>query len=68
MRLCEGVDYQAFASRFGRSFESVFGKGFSAYEPQGLVICDGAHCAFTTRGMLVSNAILSEVLDFSGEI
>ena len=68
MRLCEGVDYQAFARRFGRSFESVFGKGFSAYEPHGLVICDGAHCAFTTRGMLVSNAILSEVLDFSGEI
>jgi oxygen-independent coproporphyrinogen-3 oxidase len=65
MRLTEGVCASEFARRFGCDFEAVFGKRLEAYEPHGLVerTDDGWH--FTREGFYVSNAILSEILDFS---
>ena len=65
MRLTEGVCASEFARRFGCDFEAVFGKRLAAYERHGLVerTDDGWH--FTREGFYVSNAILSEILDFS---
>ena len=65
MRLCEGVSAKAFATRFNADFEELFGKKLAAYEPDGFVRRTRDGWAFTAKGFSVSNAILSEVLDFS---
>ncbi len=66
MRLCEGISRAAFERRYGMDF-APFAVALEHYIPLGLVkpIEDGY--AFTPEGMYVSNAILSEILDFSGE-
>ncbi len=64
MRLTEGVDEREFASRFGASFEDTFGKRLAAYTEGGFVKKTDTRWAFTPSGMYVSNAILSEILEF----
>ncbi len=66
MRLTEGVDEADFMRRFKRSFESVFGKATEKFVRSGLVIRNGGRCAFTDNGFYLSNAVLSEILDFEG--
>ena len=63
-RLCEGVDEAVFEERFGVSFAKLFGKQLAPYLTAGLVLHEDAHYRFTKEGMLVSNAILSQILDF----
>ena len=65
LRLSEGVDVAQFESRFGSSFESLFGKALRRYVPMGLVRVANNRFAFTEEGMYVSNAILSEILTFA---
>jgi oxygen-independent coproporphyrinogen-3 oxidase len=65
MRLTEGVCASEFARRFGCDFEAVFGKRLAAYERHGLVERTDDGWRFTREGFYVSNAILSEILDFS---
>jgi coproporphyrinogen III oxidase-like Fe-S oxidoreductase len=65
MRLAEGVDKADFLHRFGTSFESCYGE--LAPLVQGGFLKNTDTCvAFTARGMQLSNAILSEWLDFGG--
>ena len=64
MRLFEGIDEQEFFSRFGVAFTDTYG-GVERYAAAGLLTRENGRIAFTERGMLVSNAILSEWLDFS---
>ena len=64
MRLFRGVDEQEFTKRFGISFADAYGP-FDRYIAAGLLTRDRGRVAFTEKGMLVSNAILSEWLDFS---
>lgn len=64
MRLCEGVSASAFEARFGMDFEEAFGQKLSRYRNGGFVRKTEDGYAFTPEGMYVSNAILSEVLDF----
>ena len=63
MRLFDGIDLADFEHRFGTSFEKVYGEtahlataGFLNKTPKAV--------AFTEKGMRVSNAILSDWLDF----
>ena len=63
MRLFEGIDEADFSTRFGTSLEdaycispALFGGGFLTKTPRGI--------AFSEKGMRVSNAILSDWLDF----
>ena len=65
MRLSEGVSATEFQRRFGCDFEDAFGKRLAAYERHGLVERGGDGWHFTRQGFYVSNAILSEILDFS---
>lgn len=65
MRLTDGVDADKFEERFGESFEKTFGSRLSAYERQGLTKRTDNGWCFTKEGFYVSNAILSEILDFS---
>ena len=63
MRLSEGIRISDFEARFGQSFEESFGHKIRKYVPE-YVTFHGDRCAFTPRGMFVSNFILSDVLDF----
>lgn len=64
MRLAEGIVAKEFEARFGESFFEGFGKRLKRYEQGGFVRVSPEGISFTPRGMYVSNAILSEVLDF----
>lgn len=66
-RLCEGVNIPAFESRFGVSFDGTFGKKLKLFEAEGLVLREGERCYLSREGMLVSNTILSDVLDFTSQ-
>ena len=62
MRLADGISFSDFAAKFGREFLSEFGE-FAKYRGE-FVKIDANNCRFTEKGMLVSNYILSDVLDF----
>lgn len=64
MRLCEGLDAGAFRERFGKAPDAYLSR-LSRYLEEGFVRRTERGIAFTVRGMLVSNSILSEILDFS---
>ena len=65
LRLEKGIDKRAFASRFGVEFDAVYGARLAPYIGSGFVLDSAECCRFTTSGFLVSNTILSEVLDFA---
>lgn len=67
MRLCEGVDVAAFDSRFGISFEETYGKKLAPFQTAGLVLYEQGRYALSRAGMLVSNTILSDILDFASQ-
>ena len=61
MRLSEGVDFGDFYARFGLRFQDVFPR-FAKFAPE-FVEIDDRGCRFAQKGMLVSNAILSDALN-----
>ena len=63
MRLTEGVDFSALIRAYGDQ-ATRYRDALAAYEAHGLVTADGGRIAFTRDGSYVSNAILSNVLDF----
>ncbi len=65
LRLEKGIDKRAFASRFGVEFDAVYGARLAPYIGSGFMLDSAECCRFTTSGFLVSNTILSEVLDFA---
>ena len=64
MRLAEGVRFADFEVRFGIAFDEYFGSSLRYASDPTLVHRDTASISFTPAGMRVSNAILSEWLDF----
>ena len=63
MRLFDGIDLADFAHRFGSSFEDAYG-GTDRLVAAGFLQKNKERIAFSEKGMRVSNAILSEWLDF----
>ena len=65
LRLAEGLKNQAFQARFGHGAQAFFAK-LEPWIEKGYLrrTADGA--AFLPKGFLVSNAILSEIVDFEG--
>ena len=63
MRLFDGIELADFSHRFGTNFEKEYGDT-SALEAAGYLLRTDGRIAFTERGMRVSNAILSDWLDF----
>ena len=59
MRLEEGIDIQKFNALFNADFYERYGSVFEKFSPE-YVYIDKKRCAFTDKGMLVSNYILSE--------
>jgi oxygen-independent coproporphyrinogen-3 oxidase len=64
MRLAKGLSAAAYEERFGEPLSESYGRRLEAYLSTGLVKRMGDGYAFTPEGMYVSNAILSEILDF----
>ena len=65
LRLREGLHIPTLENRFGVDFEERFGRRLDAYRKMRLVGRDGESVFLTAEGMYVSNAILSDLLDFS---
>lgn len=63
MRLAEGLREQAFAARFGHSAKTFFAK-LEPWIEKGYVRRMAEGAAFTPAGFLVSNPILSEIVEF----
>lgn len=63
-RLSDGLDTTQFASKFGASFENLYGAKLSKYINGGFVRRRGSAYSFTPAGMFVSNYILSDILEF----
>lgn len=63
MRLFDGIDLADFERRFGTSFETAYGE-IAPLLQGGFLERKEGRLAFTEQGMRVSNAILSDWLDF----
>ena len=63
MRLFDGIELADFAHRFGSSFEDAYGDT-DRLVAAGFLQKNKERIAFSEKGMRVSNAILSEWLDF----
>jgi oxygen-independent coproporphyrinogen-3 oxidase len=59
MRLREGIDIEEFGRLFSVDFMERYGNAFRRFAPEYITI-DDKRCAFTDKGMFVSNYILSE--------
>ena len=66
MRLFDGIDLADFSHRFGTSFENAYGST-DRFAAAGFLQKYDGRIAFTEKGMRVSNAILSDWLDFGEE-
>ena len=65
LRLARGIDTSEYRRKFGRGFYEDY-PCVSNYLRQGFFCICGERIAFTEKGFLVSNGILSDMLDFSG--
>ena len=63
-RLARGVSKNDFANRFGMSFDANYLDKMQKFIDGKLIIADKNGYRLSRRGMLVSNYILSEILDF----
>ena len=64
MRLAEGISLSDLASRFGKSAAEKIQASLKKYVGGGFVTATEDRLAFTPQGFLVSNTILSDVLEF----
>ena len=64
MRLTEGISLPKLRARFGEASAGRIQKSLASYETGGFVRKTENGFAFTPKGFLVSNTVLSEVLDF----
>ena len=68
LRLNRGLNTDEFKLIFGLDFEKMYQDLLSAYIEGGFMVHRGRTYAFTTKGMFVSNYILSSMLDFDSSI
>lgn len=63
-RLVAGVDSREFMYRFGRPFDSLYGKKCEKFIQNGYMTARGGVYSLTPAGMFISNYILSDILEF----
>ncbi len=63
MRLSSGIELSEFETRAKKSFFEFYGRTNELIK-NGYIKCTDGHIAFTDKGFFVSNAILSDMLDF----
>lgn len=64
LRLTSGINLAEFKARYGKSFYDFYPKA-NLLTAQGFFQSDGDRLSFTDKGFFVSNAILSDMLDFN---
>ena len=64
MRTSSGVNEKDFYKKFGKNFFDVFGEKLEPFCREGLVVRESGRCVFTDKGFYLSNAVLSEILEF----
>lgn len=64
LRLAAGISEREFVSKFGLSFESLYGKKCEMFIKNGFMTAKNGVYALTPAGMFVSNYIISEILEF----
>ena len=62
LRLCEGLNNEAFKSRFDTDIPEVYLKKAKEFQRYGLTFADGKNIRLTTKGFLLSNEIISRVI------
>ncbi len=62
LRTVEGLDLDALKARFGFAFDDTARTKLDAYARAGLCSLDAGTVTLTRKGMLVSNAILAEII------
>jgi len=68
LRLKSGLDVDKYESIFNESFEEKYSNCLKEYIKHGFMQKIGNNYSFTTKGMYVSNYILSAMLDFDSNI
>ena len=63
LRLKSGIVFNEYERRFGRPLSQDFIKKCRLFEKQGLAVCDHNHVALTAQGLLLSNTIISNLLE-----
>lgn len=63
-RLTDGLNTMKFAEMFGISFENLYGSKLTRYLKNGFMVRNNGAYVLTPAGMLVSNYILSDILEF----
>lgn len=64
LRLAAGISVREFSDRFGKDFEAHYAPRLKPFIRAGLACHADGRYALTPRGMLVSNSILCELVDF----
>lgn len=64
LRTADGISKSEFLARFGVDFDEKYGKRVEKFKKMGYFCEKGDALALTERGFEVSNAILTEILDF----
>jgi len=62
LRLLEGVDMDAFRTRFGVSVDEAFADALKRHEGLGLLERAGGHLRLTERGLLLANEVFVDLL------
>lgn len=62
LRLTRGISEADFAKNFGRSIAKIYGDVLKKLESQGLLVWQQGHIFLTSRGIDISNYVLSEFL------
>ena len=64
LRTADGISKSEFLARFGVGFDEKYGEKMEKFKKMGYFCEKGDALALTERGFEVSNAILTEILDF----
>ena len=68
LRTSYGIDLGEFRELFGRDFDALYGSRLPQSEKGGYMKREDSRVFLTPEGMFVSSYILSDLLDFDGDI
>ena len=68
LRLTEGININEFKQKFNKEFARMFAKELKLYIDNGFMEFKNGHFFFTTKGMYVSNYILSTFMTFESDM
>lgn len=62
LRLSEGIKFNEFEKKFGTSLDNKYIRRASEYQDYGLIVCNKNQIKLTTKGFLLSNQIISQII------